>query len=465
MNKKLRGMTLAALMLSASASANAGENGVAHAGDIPQGFVGDSMTMPTKGAVPMRSAPVRNASANTYTPISVGDLRPVGFAGDCDSCTSCDGPSCDDFGCDSCGGKRNGLQSLLNLCDKDGWIRAEGMLMFHKNRVAPPLVSSSPSGTALGTSGVLPAANVEFGEELDGGLSGGFRADVGRYLSDYVGVGGRVLWVGENGDTYSASGDQTNGGDLQLGRPYFFIPTLNPGLAGEDAEIVSALGSFSGSVDAEFATDLVMAEAYARLTFCKNKSSRVEMIGGYTHASLDDMIRIMSVTGDINDPTLQTTEFSSLFETENRFNGGQIGFDSLITRGNWSVRALTKVHLGNVEQTVNIQGQTIDRLAGTVVGVQNSSLLVSEEQGVQTNDAFTFIPEMDFTLGYRFRDHVSFTVGYTFLYFDNVALAGQQINRFQDTDDLGANVTPVAFDIVEGSHWVQGISLGASIDF
>ncbi|MEM0927034.1 MAG: BBP7 family outer membrane beta-barrel protein, partial [Planctomycetota bacterium] len=70
-----------------------------------------------------------------------------------------------------------------------------------------------------------------------------------------------------------------------------------------------------------------------------------------------------------------------------------------------------------------------------------------------------------FTLGYRFRDHVSFTVGYTFLYFDNVAMAGQQINRFQDTDDLGANVTPVSYDIVEGSHWVQGISLGASIDF
>ncbi|MEO1619103.1 MAG: BBP7 family outer membrane beta-barrel protein [Planctomycetota bacterium] len=464
---KLRGMTLAALLLSASTSAQADENEYAHAGDLSQGFVGDTLSMPTKGAVPMRSAPIRNASANQYNPIAVGDLQPVGFVGDCDSgCSSCDSPSCDGYGCDSMGGgKRNGLQSLLNLCDKDGWMRAEGMLMFHKNRVAPPLVSSSDPGTALGVSGVLPAATVEFGEELDGGLSGGFRGDFGRYLTDHFGVGGRVLWVGENGDSYSATGDQNSATDRQLGRPYFFIPTLNANLAGEDAEIVSALGSFTGSVNAEFETELVMAEAYARLTFCKNKSSRVEMIGGYTHASLDDMVRIMSTTADVNDPTLQSTEFSSMFETENRFNGGQIGFDSLITRGNWSVRALTKVHLGNMDQTVNIAGQTTDLLAGNVVGVQNSSILVSEEQGEQTNDVFTFIPEMDFTLGYRFRDHVSFTVGYTFLYFDNVALAGQQINRFQDTDDLGQNVTPVAFDIVEGSHWVQGISLGASIDY
>ena len=118
-----------------------------------------------------------------------------------------------------------------------------------------------------------------------------------------------------------------------------------------------------------------------------------------------------------------------------------------------------------MEQTVRKVGTTTDFLANAAVSTQNSSILINDEQGTQTQDVFTFIPEMDFTIGYRFRDHVSFTVGYTFLYFDNVAMAGDQINRNRDTGNIGANVTPVAYDIVEGSHWVQGVSLGASIDY
>lgn len=469
MRKHLRGMTLAALLLSASSSAYADNNEYAHAGDLSQGFAGDLLIASEEESEEPNAFVGDEVSAPEFSPVTVGDLQPVSFLGGGlrhagASCDTCDSPSCDGSGCDgvSCG--KGSLGNMLNLCGKDGWIRAEAMLMFMSERNAPPLVTSA----APGQFPVLPNATVEFGDQLDGGLSGGIRADVGRYLSDQFGIGGRILWVGENGDDYSASGDQTDPAARSLGRPYFFTPTINPGLAQEDSVIISQQNLFSGSVQAEYATDLFMADAYARMTVCKNKASHLEFIAGYTYAALDDMISIQSQRTDTNlvsNPTLAGFNFASTFDTENRFHGGQLGFESIIARGCWTARALTKVHLGNMEQTVTKLGTTQDLLAGSVVSTQNSSILIDEEQGTQSRDVFTFIPEMNFTLGYRFRKHVSFTAGYTFLYFDNVAMAGDQIDRNRDTSNLGANVVPVPFSIVDGNHWVQGISLGASIDY
>lgn len=240
---------------------------------------------------------------------------------------------------------------------------------------------------------------------------------------------------------------------------------INPGTAQEDAVIISQQGLFTGSVQAEFETKLFLTDGYARMTFCRNKASRLELIGGYTYAKLDDTLAITSNRVDTSNPTLPGVAFSSLYDTENEFYGGQIGFESLVTRGCWSARMLSKIHLGNMEQTVTKLGTTADSLAGNVIATQNSSVLIDEQQGTETQDVFTFIPELDFTIGYRFRDHVSFTAGYTFLYFDNVAMAGDQVDRNRDTSTIGANVTPVGYEIIEGNHWVQGISLGASVDY
>jgi hypothetical protein len=482
MKKKFRGMTLAAALLSASASAQAETNQSAEqptAAGLPA-FVGD--TSNSVGDLP--AEPERSDQA------VVGDLQPTSFdVGDypVDPIRQVDHghlvvgsawePGCDvgcDMGCDSscdggcdsaaCGG---GLGRMMNLCQSDGWIRAEGLIMFMEARQAPPLVTSSDPGTFP----VLPDPNnppnpgapvvTEFGDELDGGVSGGFRFDVGRYLTDSFGVGGRVIWLGENGDDYSASG---NGSGRSIGRPYFFVPRTNPAIAREDAELVNVQDLFAGRVDASYATELVGAEAYARLAFCRSKSSHLEMIGGYSFFSIDDMLQISSTTTDLG--TATSTTFASSFDTENRFHGGQLGFESVVARGCWTARALTKVHLGNMEKTVSIRGTTDEVTPPNApLPTSNSSLLVMENQGTETADDFTFIPELNFTIGYRFRDHVSFTVGYNFLYFDSVALAGEQINRNIDTANLGANVTPAGFDINEGSLWIQGISLGASIDY
>ena len=99
--------------------------------------------------------------------------------------------------------------------------------------------------------------------------------------------------------------------------------------------------------------------------------------------------------------------------------------------------------------------------------VTNGGLLALGNQGTYERDKFAFVPEMNFKLGYRFRDHVEMSVGYTFMYFDDVVLVGDVLDRTIDPSVLNTNGpygTRPAFDFDDSGLWVQGIDLGVVID-
>ncbi|MEL6107597.1 MAG: BBP7 family outer membrane beta-barrel protein [Planctomycetota bacterium] len=442
-------MTLAALLL-ASTSANAEINPYAETFVGDTASVGDNLTSQSQIATPV----------SNYAPVSVGDLQPASYS----SCDGCETGTCDsgcdtgcDSGCDS-GPIAKRMRERFNLCNRDGWIRSEALIMFMEDRYAPALVTSNDPG--LFTSLDQPGVVTEFGETLDGGVSGGFRIDIGSYISDDFGIGGRFTWIGENGDDYAAAGTEP-AADRSLGVPFF-----DTNISGENAEIINQDNLFAGNVQASFATEIYGAEAYARMALIKNKSAKVEFLAGYSYWNLEDMISLTTSRVQTNPATGTTTNRFSLWETENEFNGGQLGFEMSMQRGRWSSRLLSKVHLGNMQRMVNIVGTSSQFTPPGAPTNTNSSLLVDARQGQQTSDEFAFIPEMNFALGYRFRDHVSFTVGYNFMYFDEVALAGEQINRVVDGTTAGQAVAaPTNFTIRDGGLWVQGLTLGASVDY
>ena len=558
MKKTLRGMTLAAMLLSASTTASADQNEIEYAGDgfvTPVAFVGDvpdsredayfaatkqEAVRATRQAAAKRTAPVRNTSpvrqtASIQHAAPAASLRPLhvappavqqcgcasggsctmagcasmggGYAAPscgcdsggcaapscgCDSggcasggcglglgsglnlggCGGCDsigcgtmfGGGCDSAGgCDSIGcgaskfgklGKGKGLASALGLCGKSGWARHEALLWFVQDRNSPALVTTSATGTLP----TLPTATTVFGGDLNGGLSAGYRGDVGVFLSDNFGVGGRFWWISENEDSFGISGPGTG---QSIGRPFF-----NTVAGIEDALLVNLENNFSGSVQASSQLDLFAAEAYGRANLGSTKSSQLDLIGGYSYISIEDELQISSTS--LNANTARTRTFNDIFDTENEFHGGQIGFEAVVANGRWFARSLTKVHIGNVSQSLSIQGSSTDvtpPLPGTAA---NSGLLALGNQGTFERDVFTFVPEMNFKLGYRFRDHVEMSVGYTFMLFDNILLAGDQVDRAIDPTPLNTNGpfgTRPAFDVDETSLWVQGIDLGIAITF
>ncbi len=94
-------------------------------------------------------------------------------------------------------------------------------------------------------------------------------------------------------------------------------------------------------------------------------------------------------------------------------------------------------------------------------------MLAQGNQGTHSRDEFAFAPEMNFKLAYRFRDNVLLSAGYSFIYFDSVALNGDNVDRLIDGQNFNTNVfgNRPEFVFNDSSLWVQGLDLGVTIDF
>ncbi|TWU22015.1 hypothetical protein Pla52o_30630 [Novipirellula galeiformis] len=513
MKTNLRGLALTALLLSAS-NVSFAQQGASSVGDLPgydeDAYFADEITYQQQvSGVDTVSHADSDASSQSYpsdesqydeaqyeeaapgySAVGFDELQPVAFLDGhrlrnlqnrrhqpgCDSnCGgSCGGPlqarrgvksngGCE-AGCGgSCGGKcgrlgalrRLGLSSMFG-CNSNTWAQTEALLWFAPDRDMPALISTAAPGDAP----FGPDSTTVFGDDIQGELSGGIRSDFGKYFTKNFGLGGRFWILAENQDSFFAESD---GSDRSIGRPFF-----NTGTGSNDAIFIAAdnVGGadFSGAIAAESSLDLWGAEGYARINLGGNRNSKIELIGGYTHFDIEDTLRMSSIS--LNRNTGDVTSFNDSFAMENRFNGGQVGFEMSATRGRWTARSLTKVHLGNMHQTANIAGSSQFGPVGSNPPVLSGGALALDNQGSYERDVFSFIPEANFKLGYRFRPNVSLSVGYSFLYFDNVALAGDAVDPLFD-GSTNATAGPFggrAFKFDDSSLWVQGIDLGVVIN-
>lgn len=351
------------------------------------------------------------------------------------------------------------IGSVLHGCNPK-WLRAETLLWFPQSRESSPLVTANTGpGEPLRT---------VFGDDIGEGLAPGFRLDYGHYFAGgKYGLGARVWSLYEANDDFSASSDGTT--DLQ--RPFF-----NTDLGIDDALIIgNTFGppSFIGSVEAESKLDMIATEAYGRVMLGQGANFHVDLIGGYSYFDIDDTLNISSSTTVADGtgggaPTGTVRTFRDSFETENQFHGGQLGLETILKKGRWSMITLTKVHLGNVDQHVDIAGSSTQTIPAVPTETFENGFLVQGQQGHYERDQFTFVPEVNVKLAYMLRRNVSLSVGYSFLYWDDLALAADQIdNRVAGTLLLSDIPNPVQedFTIRDAGFWIQGIDLGVTIDF
>jgi hypothetical protein len=343
-------------------------------------------------------------------------------------------------------------------------MRAELLLWFPQGRTTPPMgVRTDPQTLPyLGD----PTAEA-FGESYGNDLVPGFRGDVGRYFGGgNYGLGGRVWVLGEDDDDFNFGGD---GSTESLGIPFY--NTYPPAL-GEDALIVGfdnlAGTQFDGDATVSSSLSIVAAELYGRALLGSSCRHRFELIGGYSHFNIEDHFGLSAESVEL--PVGELTTFRDDFDTRNEFHGGQLGSEFTLNRGRWLASSLTKVHLGNMSQTATVVGASSQEVIGS--GVLNSFdqglFARGDALGTRQQDVFAFAPEMNLRLGYRFRQHVSFHVGYSFIYWNNVALASDLIDRniYVDKSNLGDAGPARAPRSLSGSGlWVQGIDLGATLTF
>lgn len=397
--------------------------------------------------------------------------QPMADAGSCGSCT--DGGCYDPCECESCSSCLNWLTPLPGT-----FASVEYNMWWNKTRSVPPLVTTSPAGTPLSSVGVLPGAQLLFGDEKVGdGIGNGGRLTVGRYLDRYDSVAiAAKFWAfrGNDGDF-----DATSGGLTNLAMPYNdtrFNPYQPAAyLVGYTPDGVTPFSS--GSINIQDRLDMIGFETYLQFLVWEDQGVRYDFVGGYHFLRLDNGLNIRSNQVSQNaayiSPVGTTFDISDTFEGRNQFHGGEIGLSAATSDGPWQFSVLGKMSVGNMRQTILIDGNTVVTAPGNPPDVRNEGLYaLGTNQGRYSRDRIGYIPELNAKIGYQVHPNVTLSVGYTFMYINNVVLGGDQVDSNLNLSQTNGGV-PVGFDTTrprflgfrETDYWVQGINFGVEGKF
>jgi len=129
---------------------------------------------------------------------------------------------------------------------------------------------------------------------------------------------------------------------------------------------------------------------------------------------------------------------------------------------------LSKIALGNTHSITTIDGSTVIT-QGTAAAQTFEGGLLAQRTNIGTfeDDQFAVVPEMGVTLGYQINPCWRATVGYTFIYWSQVARAGDQIDLRLNPNLIPPEGPPPVttnqfpqFNWVYSDYWAQGLNLG-----
>ena len=372
------------------------------------------------------------------------------------------------------------------------WVNAEFLQWWIKSGTTPPLVTSSTPGS----SGIIGTPGTETlfgGGNLDYGERPGARFSIGTWFdtAGTIGFDASYFFLSGNPRGFNDSSSGATG-SASLARPFFNVLTGSPSF-----ETVSLPGYIPGSVRVSSNSDFQGAQANFLFNLCCSKNCcptdaccptdgccptpccvpsgyRVDLIAGFRYLQLNEDLGIsenLAFLPTVPPPFVpgSTIGVYDHFETRNNFYGGQIGARMEWWRGNFFVNVLGVVALGDTQQEVLVNGvTTFTSPTGAVIREPGGLLAQATNIGSRSRDELSFVPEVNFNVGYQFTSHWSAYVGYSFLYWSSVVRPGNQI-------DIGVNPTQIPSASGQGTligparpaplfnatnFWAQGINVG-----
>ncbi len=309
------------------------------------------------------------------------------------------------------------------------WVGADYLLWSLQGMDLPPLVTSSPAGTLPANTGVLGLSTTRTllsGTTDEDYRSGGrIRAGIWTDASRLVSWEGSYLALEKAGEQFSFSSNTT---------PNLAIPIFDTLLGAEAAVLIAQSSFLTGSIDVSTATELQAFEIVRRGRWCSDGYFNFDLLLGYKHGSLDDMLRVNQASrysvaqGPIQAGTNITREDS--FETENNFNGFLIGLERKHRWNGWMIGYTGKVSLGANQSRVVIDGRTRTTIpSGSSSTFAGGVLAQTTNIGAFQQDDFMFLPEFDFTLKRQLNDCTRIHCGYSVMYWSSAVRASDTISR------------------------------------
>ena len=399
-------------------------------------------------------------------------------------------------------------QCLDGCCNQDCrgprvWGSAESLLGLRKSRQVPPLVTTSTPGVMQGQAGVLglPTTTILFGGDgLERNPHGGLRGEVGVWLDKAarIGVGGSYLDLQEDLVEFSARSD-ANGNPI-LARPFF-----NTLLNQQASQLVAFPAIVSGAVNVQSGNEIYSAEAFLRhqigsypitphlfyltngirwifylpgihrlpgSSFAHNLIStppltRLDLLAGYQFNRIDDQLLITNNLVSLDPAFLgqigTTLDAFDRFDARNEFHGATVGWKSVSQFGHWSLTTLGKVALGHMQQIVTIDGRTVVTAPGGP-SVETAGGLLAQPSNIGSfdRDLFAVMPEARIMLSYNLTPRVKVGIGYDFMYWSRIALAGDQVNL---QVDVTQNLPDPSFTFRDGAFFVHAVKFQLQLNY
>jgi hypothetical protein len=391
------------------------------------------------------------------------------------------------------------------------WARGEYLGWGIKGFDTPALVTSAPRGNrgVIGLGGTVIYGN----ERLLEDWRNGGRMRLGRWLDcrRSHGLQGEYLTFGDDESTFSAYSN----GLSTLARPYIdaqgggeavelvgYLRVWEPGAPLEERLENAIVGGITVNARSEFHGAGIHWLGNLLCEPCGGPCGarrRVDLLLGYRYLYLRERLTIREdlYSLDPGDATVipPRPDESNValvvqdeFRTQDIFNGGDVGLAWTWQRNRWSLEFLTKLALGGTRQRVTINGSTTStdvvggieeatRLEGVKpdgrgVGEYTGGGLLAQRSNIGTynRDVFSLVPELNVNLAYELNRRWRATVGYTLVFWTNVARPGDQIDRYVNPDLAPdeALPAPVPSDVgyrprfawKSSTLWAQGVNVG-----
>lgn len=377
---------------------------------------------------------------------------------------------CDDLSClGDCGGNASRT-----------WVTADYLLWWTKGNQVPALVTRSPAGTPRANAGILGVGGTQTlfgGNKIADEERSGLRINFGRWLDDghQNAIEANYFSVFNEGSTNNFFGQTTGGagsGSPILARPFFDV---NANL--ENARLASFPGIADGSITVSSSSELHSAGLLLRRHLRSGSRGRIDLLAGYRYFRFREGLRIdenFVSTGAGGGIAVGTAiDVYDLFQTQNDFNGGELGLNAKFDHAGWGLELLGKVALGNIQHTTTINGVTTTTTPapGSTTNTAAGGLLALSSNIAQTtgND-LAVLPEFGANLTFDLNDCLQLRAGYTILALNNVARTGDQIDRNINTNLIpggsGAGVASPSHTSHELSDfWAQGLNFGVAGKF
>jgi hypothetical protein len=350
------------------------------------------------------------------------------------------------------------------------WVGADFVMAWFRGQNVPPLVTTSPAGTAQTSAGILgqPTTGTLFGGALNEQMRYGFRLGAGYWFTPQKDFGVEVGFsmLESQASTFGFTSD----GTTILARPF---TDANTGLP--QAQLVAFPGNSSGSVFGRVGSgNLYEAHIDFVERITDTPFAQLDGLVGYRFYRYDEGLSVQQnvlPTGPDFAPGTQIVT-SDGFNTTNEFHGVDLGLRTRFCWESLTVTLLGKIAVGHLDQRVNINGNTVTSVPGASSVVQNGGLFaLSSNIGTHDRHEWTTMPEIGINLNWQLNPNVQVRLGYSVLFLEHVGRVGDQVpnvinpNLLPNSTTAGTGPNSPTFSFIHNDISIQSINLGLIFSF